>query len=221
VVSARRARRPGLPALGHVAPRRFPDAARRRHPAVYARVASFEFINFDDPGYVSENPHVLSGLSRDGFVWAFTTTRQANWHPLTWLSPQLDAELFASSPRGFHATNVVLHVANVLLLFFLFARLTGSEWRSALVAGLVALHPLHVESVAWIAERKDVLSTALGLLTFHFWVRSLSPRGRVWRVLALAAASCVAAVVAQAGGGVVRSLTQHPFTVRAANAASS
>jgi len=236
--------------------------------AVYARVASFEFINFDDPGYVSENAHVLSGLSREGFVWAFTTTRQANWHPLTWLSLQLDAELFGPSARAFHATNVVLHLANVLLLYFLFDRLTGCAWRSAVVAGLFALHPLHVESVAWIAERKDVLSTALGLLAFHFWVRSVSPRRwgfrlaaiaafaasllakpmlvsfpillllfdvwplrrsepwprLVWEkvsLFALAAASCVATVVAQASGGVVRSLTQYPFTARAANAARS
>jgi len=236
--------------------------------AVYARAARFEFINFDDPGYVADNAHVLNGLGREGFVWAFTTTRQANWHPLTWLSLQLDAELFGPSPRAFHATNVMLHVVNVLLLFFLFARLTGSRWRSALVAGLFALHPLHVESVAWVAERKDVLSTALGLAAFHGWVRSLDSRSRAWRPLAIAAfaasllakpmlvsfpillllfdawplrrgepwprliaekwplfalsaASCVATIVAQAEGGVVRSLTQYPFGVRAANAAWS
>jgi Flp pilus assembly protein TadD len=142
--------------------------------AIYARVATFEFINFDDSGYVRDNAQVLNGLTWDGAVWAFTTTSQANWHPLTWLSLQLDTQLYGSSPRGYHATNIVLHIACVVLLFLLFARMTGSEWRSALVAALFAVHPLHVESVAWIAERKDVLSTALGLLACHFWLDALA-----------------------------------------------
>ena len=236
--------------------------------AVYARVATFDFINLDDPEYVHDNAHVLDGLSREGFVWAFTTTSQANWHPLTWLSLQLDAELGGGSPRVFHATNVLLHVVSAVLLFFLFARMTGSVWRSALVAALFAVHPLHVESVAWITERKDVLSTALGLVACHLWVRSLE-RARVasralavaayaasllakpmlvslpillllfdvwplrrtepWRRLivekapyiALAAASCVVTSFAQAGGGVMRSLTQYPLQARGANAAVS
>jgi tetratricopeptide (TPR) repeat protein len=236
--------------------------------AVFGRLATFEFINFDDPGYVSDNVHVLDGLSLDGARWAFTTTRQANWHPLTWLSLQLDAEIGGPSPRTFHATNVVLHVASVLLLFSLFSRMTGSVWRSGLVAGLFAVHPLHVESVAWVAERKDVLSTALGLFACHLWVGSLDRPGvgrRIaacaayaasllakpmlvslplllllfdlwplrrtggWRRLVLekaplfllAAGSCVATYLAQAGGGVVRSLTQYPLATRAANAAVS
>jgi Flp pilus assembly protein TadD len=155
--------------------------------AIYAPVATFDFINFDDGGYVRDNAHVLNGLTREGVVWAFTTTRQANWHPLTWLSLQLDASLFGSSPRVFHTTNIVLHVIGVLLLFLLFARMTGSEWRSALVAALFAVHPLHVESVAWIAERKDVLSTALGLLACHLWLDALERPGLARRALAVSA----------------------------------
>ena len=138
--------------------------------AVYAQVASFEFVNFDDPGYVTDNAQVLNGLTRDGIAWAFTTTQQANWHPLTWLSLQLDAQLAGSRARVFHTTNVVLHMANVVLLYLLFLRMTSSVWRSALVAALFGVHPLHVESVAWIAERKDVLSTAFGLASCLFWI---------------------------------------------------
>jgi len=155
--------------------------------AIYARVATFDFINFDDPGYVRDNAQVLNGLTPDGAVWAFTTTRQANWHPLTWLSLQLDAELFGTSQRVFHTTNIVLHVAGVLLLFLLFCRMTKSLWRSALVAALFAVHPLHVESVAWISERKDVLSTALGLLACHLWLGSLERPGFARRALAVTA----------------------------------
>ncbi len=155
--------------------------------AVYARVATFEFINYDDSGYVRDNGHVLDGLTPEGVVWAFTTTAQANWHPLTWLSLQLDAELGGSSPRVFHTTNIVLHVAGVLLLFLLFERMTGSLWRSALVAALFAIHPLHVESVAWVAERKDVLSTACGLLACHGWLSALERRGFKYRALTVAA----------------------------------
>jgi Tfp pilus assembly protein PilF len=145
--------------------------------AIYARVAGFGFINLDDPAYVSENPHVLNGLTGDGIAWAFTTTAQANWHPLTWLSLELDATAGGPSPRGFHLTNLALHAVNALLLFLLFARMTGSVWRSALVAALFAVHPLHVESVAWIAERKDVLSIALGLGACHLWLGAIERPG--------------------------------------------
>jgi tetratricopeptide (TPR) repeat protein len=153
--------------------------------AIYARVATFDFINYDDSGYVKDNAQVLNGLTREGVVWAFTTTRQANWHPLTWLSLQLDAQLRGSSPRVYHTTNIALHAVSVLLLFLLLARMTGSDWRSAFVAALFAVHPLHVESVAWIAERKDVLSTAFGLLACHFWLDSLQRPGLSRRVLAV------------------------------------
>jgi Flp pilus assembly protein TadD len=155
--------------------------------AIYARVATFDFINFDDSGYVRDNAQVLNGLTPEGVVWAFTTMSQANWHPLTWLSLQLDAQLFGTSPSVFHTTSIVLHVAGVLLLFSLFVRMTGSLWRSALVAALFAVHPLHVESVAWISERKDVLSTALGLLACHLWLDALERPGFARRALAVSA----------------------------------
>src|SRR5262249_36198919 len=125
---------------------------------VYSPSFSFPFVNYDDPDYVFKNPHVQSGLSADNIHWAFTTFACGNWHPLTWLSLQLDAELFGSQNAGaFHRTNVVLHVANTLLLFLVLVWLTGGVGQSAMAAGLFALHPLHVESVAWVTERKDVL----------------------------------------------------------------
>src|SRR5262249_23615202 len=132
--------------------------------AVYGQVASHDFVNFDDPEYVTTNPRVLGGLSWSNCAWACRTTHAANWHPLTWLSLQLDVPLFGTSPRGFHLTNVGLHVANTLLLFLVLRGLTGAPWRSGLVAALFALHPLHVESVAWVAERKDLLSTLFWML---------------------------------------------------------
>jgi protein O-mannosyl-transferase len=155
--------------------------------AVYARVTSFAFINYDDSGYVRDNTNVLDGLTPEGVAWAFTTTCQANWHPLTWLSLQLDASLGGSSPRVYHTTNIVLHAVGALLLFLLFERMTGSPWRSALVAALFAVHPLHVESVAWVAERKDVLSTVFGLLACHAWLGALERPGLKNRALAVAA----------------------------------
>ena len=133
--------------------------------AAYGRVSGHPFINFDDDRYVYQNPHVTRGLTAEGIAWAFTTFHAGNWHPLTWLSHMLDIELFGLSAGRHHITNVVLHVVNTLLLFFVLFRMTGGLWRSALVAGLFALHPLHVESVAWIAERKDLLSSLFFLLT--------------------------------------------------------
>src|ERR1700737_1654355 len=131
-----------------------------------------DFVNYDDPEYVSENAHVCRGLTGEGVAWAWTTTHAANWHPLTWLSLQLDAQLFGGAqPWGYHLTNIVLHAANALLLFRILRRLTGAIWRSAMVAALFALHPLHVESVAWIAERKDTLATLFGLLSLIAYVR--------------------------------------------------
>ncbi len=155
--------------------------------AIFSQVASFAFIHLDDPPYVSENAHVLSGLSGPGVRWAFTTRTEANWHPLTWLSLQLDAELSGPGPKGFHLTNVVLHAAAALLLFSCFERMTGAVWRSALVALLFAAHPLHVESVAWIAERKDVLSAALGFLACRLWIAAVLRERAGYRRLALAA----------------------------------
>ena len=131
------------------------------------------FIQLDDYDYVSRNPIVLKGLTAEGVRWAFGTFAIANWHPLTWLSHMLDCELFRVQgpggaaeqwPGGHHLTSVALHAANSVLVLLLFVRMTGARWRSALVAALFALHPVHVESVAWVAERKDVLSTFFGLL---------------------------------------------------------
>ena len=131
---------------------------------VYWPVTHCDFVNYDDPDYFSSNPHVLSGVTAGNVVWAFTTGHASNWHPLTWLSLMLDVEIFGKGPAGPHITNLVFHAANAALLFLLLRRLTAATWRSAFVAALFALHPLHVESVAWISERKDVLSTFFGLL---------------------------------------------------------
>jgi tetratricopeptide (TPR) repeat protein len=138
---------------------------------VYARVSNNDFVNWDDGVYVTENAQVQAGLSLRSIAWAWRATVTGNWHPLTWMSLQLDWQLFALKPWGFHLTNLLLHAANVVLLFHVLVRMTQARWRSALVAGLFALHPLHVESVAWAAERKDVLSTLLGLLTILAYVR--------------------------------------------------
>jgi tetratricopeptide (TPR) repeat protein len=133
---------------------------------VYRPTFHHAFVNYDDQTYVYQNRHVQEGLSAAGVRWAFTTFECDNWHPLTWLSLQLDATLYGGmNAGGFHVTNVILHVANTLLLFGVLAGMTGAVWRSAVVAALFALHPLHVESVAWVSERKDVLSTLFGMLT--------------------------------------------------------
>ncbi|MEZ4397595.1 MAG: tetratricopeptide repeat protein [Candidatus Krumholzibacteriia bacterium] len=154
---------------------------------VYGASLGYGFVGFDDPDYVTANPIVQRGLSADGVKWAFTTHAAQNWHPLTWLSLMLDAQLFgATSARGFHLTNLLLHALNCLLLFWLLRALTGATWRSGLAAALLALHPLHVESVAWIAERKDVLSLAFALGATLAWTR-WARRGR-WRDYALALA---------------------------------
>jgi tetratricopeptide (TPR) repeat protein len=142
-----------------------------------ATLASFwpvvrcDFINFDDLIYVVENPAVQAGFTWKTVVWAFTTDCAANWHPLTWLSHMLDAQLFGLNPGGHHLTSLLLHTANTLLLFFLLRQMTGALWRSGFVAALFALHPLHVESVAWISERKDVLSTFFFLLALLAYAR--------------------------------------------------
>jgi Tfp pilus assembly protein PilF len=132
---------------------------------VYSRACRNGFVNYDDDVYVEYNPEVQKGLTAESVRWAFTTTLMVNWHPLTWLSFQLDHRLFGLQASGFHLTNVVLHVLDTLLLFVALRALTGAVWRSGFVAALFALHPLHVESVAWISERKDTLSTFFWMLT--------------------------------------------------------
>jgi tetratricopeptide (TPR) repeat protein len=139
--------------------------------AVYAPVRHFQFTSYDDGDYVYENPQVQSGLTLRGLVWAFTTSHASNWHPLTWLSHMLDCQLFGLNAGPHHLVNVLFHVASVLLLFHVLNRMTAAPWRSAFVAALFALHPLHVESVAWVAERKDVLSAFFWMLTMWAYVR--------------------------------------------------
>jgi Tfp pilus assembly protein PilF len=141
---------------------------------VYLQVGTFDFVDYDDGLYVTENSHVRNGLTIDGCIWAFTTTHEANWHPLTWLSHMLDSELYGLNPAGHHYTNIVFHTANTLMLFFILFSMTGSLWKSAFVAALFAVHPLHVESVAWVSERKDVLSTFFGLMmigAYDFYIK--------------------------------------------------
>jgi len=147
--------------------------------AAFWLVLANQFVSYDDSKYVTENPHVQGGLSKETVAWAFTTFRASNWHPLTWLSHSLDCRLYGLNPVGHHLTNLLLHVANALLLFLVLLRMTGSAWRSAFVAALFGVHPLHVESVAWVAERKDVLSTFFWMLTMLAYVRYVeSPSAR-------------------------------------------
>jgi Flp pilus assembly protein TadD len=139
-----------------------------------------DFVNFDDNLYVSENRQVLAGMTADSVAWAWTTLHAGYWQPLTWMSLQLDTQLLGRSAWGFHLTNQCWHVVNVVLLFWTLRRLTGSTWRSAAVAALFGVHPLRVESVAWISERKDVLSTFFGLLTLVAY-QAYAERPRLWR----------------------------------------
>ena len=133
--------------------------------ATYSQVRNHGFIELDDQKYVEENAVVRRGLTGEGLVWAFTTQHASNYHPLTWLSHMLDCELFGVEPGAHHLTSLALHVASTLLLLALAARMTGNPLVGAVVAGLFALHPLHVESVAWLSERKDVLSTLFWMAT--------------------------------------------------------
>jgi tetratricopeptide (TPR) repeat protein len=132
--------------------------------ATLSPALGYDFVNFDDPDYVTRNVYVTRGLSPEGARWAFTTFSVSNWHPLTWLSLQLDATLWGTNAGGYHLTNLLLHAANAALLFLALRALTGAFWRSAAVALLFAVHPLRAESVAWVSERKDVLSAFFGFL---------------------------------------------------------
>ena len=137
---------------------------------VYWPVQNFEFINFDDDVYVTENSHIKSGVTLDGFCWAFSTKYFGLWNPITWLSLMFDYKLFGFNAGGYHWTNVIIHILNAILLFFLFRNLTGAVWRSAFVAALFAIHPINIESVAWVSERKNVLSAFFWMLTMLFYV---------------------------------------------------
>ena len=146
--------------------------------AVYLQVGSHQFLSFDDKQYVTGNPHVAGGISGSNLMWAFSSVEAYNWHPVTWLSHMADVQMYGMNPRGHHLTNVVVHSASAVLLLLLLLRCTGSLWRSSLVAALFALHPLHVESVAWVAERKDVLSAFFWFLTLYFYA-GYAAKGRV------------------------------------------
>ncbi len=132
---------------------------------LYWPVQSFDFVNFDDDVYVTDNRQVQDGLSMQGLKWSFTTFHAGNWHPLTWISHMADFEVYGFNAGGHHWTSVLIHTASALLLFLVLSVMTHSLWASALVAALFAIHPLHVESVAWVAERKDVLSGFFWILT--------------------------------------------------------
>src|SRR5579862_4910075 len=139
--------------------------------AVYWPVGHYDFINLDDPAYVAENPHIQGGLTRANITWAFSMSEIGNWYPMTSLAFMLDCQLFGNSAGTHHLTNLLFHIANTLLLFLIWRRMTGEVWPSALVAALFAWHPLHVESVAWVSERKDVLSTFFEFLTLIAYAR--------------------------------------------------
>lgn len=152
----------------------------------YWPVTSHDFVDYDDGDYVTGNARVQAGLTWASVKWAFATGHASNWHPLTWLSHQLDVSLFGQKAGGHHLTSLLIHCANAVLVFLVLRALTGANWRSVFVAALFALHPLHVESVAWVSERKDVLSAFFGLLALFWYARYAkesevqSPRSKIW-----------------------------------------
>ncbi len=163
--------------------------------AVYWPARQFQFVNYDDDDYVYQNRQVQRGLTLPGIVWAFTTRHASNWHPLTWLSHMLDWQLWDGNAGAHHLVNLLCHGANALLLLAVLHRMTGSLWRSALVAALFALHPLRVESVAWVAERKDVLSAMFWMLTMWAYIRYVEQPG--WKKYLLTLGLCALGLMAK------------------------
>src|SRR6266446_6636625 len=156
---------------------------------IYAQLIGHRFIVIDDIAYIEGNPIVNRGVTLGGFAWAFTTFHSGNWHPLTWIAHMIDSQLFGTITGGHLLVNALIHSANTLLVFWFLFRTTHARWSSALVAALFALHPLHVESVAWAAERKDTLSTFFGLLSLIAYVRyaeAPSSIRYVWTAITLA-----------------------------------
>ena len=150
---------------------------------VFGQTLRHDFVNYDDDVYVYENPEVTQGLTLRGIVWAFSHVYAGNWHPLTWISHMLDCQWYGLHPGGHHLTSVLLHAATAILLFLVLRRMTGALWRSAFVAAVFAIHPLRVESVAWVAERKDVLSGVFFMLTIGAYVRyAEGVTGGTWQV---------------------------------------
>jgi tetratricopeptide (TPR) repeat protein len=138
--------------------------------AVYWQVHDFDFVSYDDPFYITGNSHVQSGVTLNGFFWTFSTKYFGLWNPLVWLSFMFDYQFYGLNAGGYHLTNLILHILSTLLLFWIFCRMTGEIWKSAFIASFFALHPLHIESVAWISERKDVLGAFLWMLTLRLYV---------------------------------------------------
>ena len=147
--------------------------------AAFWQVRNYGLVNYDDDKYIADNAHVKAGLTPDSLTWAFTAGYASNWHPLTWLSMMLDIRLFGTNAGGYHLTSLFLHVIAALLLFAVLNQMTGAIWRSAFVAGLFALHPLHVESVVWISERKDVLSALFWMLTMMAYIYYVRRPGKI------------------------------------------
>ena len=160
--------------------------------AVYWPVTGFEFINYDDTDYVTYNPMVQEGITTQTLEWAFMSNHASNWHPVTWISHMLDCAMYGLKPGGHHLTSLLFHTANVALLFLVLCQMTGAIWRSALVAALFAWHPLRVESVAWVSERKDVLSTFFWLLTIMAYVARSKVQGLKSKVYCFLALLCFA-----------------------------
>lgn len=155
--------------------------------SVYWQTVNHQFISYDDGVYITENPHVKAGVTTEGVNWAFTAIRGSNWHPITWLSHMLDVSMFGLHPGLHHLMNAAYHAANTALLFLLLLRMTGAYWPSVFAAALFALHPMHVESVAWAAERKDVLSAFFWILTLLFYERYVKHPGRMRYLLTMCA----------------------------------
>src|SRR6266513_2584036 len=156
---------------------------------IYIQVIGHQFITLDDPTYIRENPMVNRGVTRAGLAWAFTTFYATNWHPLTWISHMIDCQFFGTNAGRHLLVNALIHVANTLLVFWFLLRTTHARWPSALVAALFAMHPMHVDSVAWASERKDTLSTFFGLLSLIAYVRyaeAPSIRRYAWVAIMLA-----------------------------------
>jgi tetratricopeptide (TPR) repeat protein len=157
--------------------------------AVFSQVLTCDFVNYDDLGYITQNQNVQHGINLETLKWALTAGHSSNWHPLTWISHMLDVQIFGLKPMGHHLTNLLFHAANSVLMFLLLRRMTGAMWPSAFVAAMFALHPLRVESVAWVSERKDVLSTFFWILTVGAYTRYVqTPSQRTkWFTLSLIA----------------------------------
>ena len=159
---------------------------------VFGQTARHQFLGYDDDDYIRNNPPVARGLTLPGVAWAFTRFHSNNWHPLTWLSHMLDCRIYGlACPGGHHLTNVLLHAAAVVLLLLLLRQMTGDLWPSAFAATLFAIHPLHVESVAWVAERKDVLSGLFFMLTLAAYTRDVRQPFSLPRYLAVTVMLCL------------------------------